>query len=365
MLLMGRHLLWRYLVWDIIKPASVALIAMLALVWLLQSLRFLDLMINKGLSIITFLQLTLLLVPFLLIIIAPLALFAGLCYAFRRWQDENELTGLFSAGFSRQTLLQPAGFAALVFVALSYSMSLYLLPISTTTFKDLQHQLRHSEGHLLLEESTFNQIGGDVMVYLKKRLGPMGLDTLLVHDTRKDGRPVTWMARKGEVNLTADGFPRLTLNQGIRQEVTNNRVSMLEFKEHTLDVTRQFETPPDRIRDAKEYTPAELQAEAKRYPHRYDEYQAEYQTRFMWPLAPLPLLLIASIALLKPQPRRSGMLRATALATVAAFAYIAAMMTLANMAKNGDTLVLYGQWLLPLCVCTIGAWMIRRELRHV
>lgn len=350
---------------DIIKPTLVALGIMLSLVWLLQSLRFLDLVINKGLGLGVFLHLTLLLVPLLLTVIVPLALFAGCCFAFRRWQDDNELTAVLSAGRHPLTLLYPAMLWGIMASLLGFWIYLVALPQSTTAFKNLQYQLRTQEGQLLLEEGTFNQLGDDLMIYLKKRTSPTTLDMILVHDTRNPEAPVTWYARSGEVVVDAEGYPQLVLHNGLRQEIGPEQINMLEFSKYNLDVRERMGNQVLRPRtpEQEEYLLPELLQKANdpTLPAKQrNELRAEAHKRLLWPLTPLPLVLLAAVWLLRPAQRQTSSLRLLVAACVCAVAYQGVLMILFNLAQNGNIYALWGQWLI-LPAALMAALMIARK----
>lgn len=354
----------RYLFLDAAWPACAALLIMLGILWMLQSLRFLDFVINKGLGFATFLQLTLLLIPMLLTVILPLAMFAGATYAFKRLQDDNEMTSLFCAGRSRWWISGPAMFLAIVSCALAYGNSFYVLPLSTTAFKDMQYDIRTREGHLLLEEGTFNQLGDNLMVYLKKRVGPTELDTLLVHDTRDQGKPVTWMAKHGFVRIGADGYPTIVLTNGMRQEVGARQLSMLEFKEHVLDVRQKLNTSgpiAPRMREREEFDLQELLNARATMPDRVNQLQAEIHKRLLWPLSPLPLVMMAAALLVRPSPRRRSTLGPVALGTALTIGYMGALMAAEGLAGSGKLWALYGQWLLPVAVSVTAMIEIKRH----
>ena len=361
-------LLTRYLFRDLIRPVAVSLAVLLGLVWLMQSLRFVDLMINKGLSAGTFFNLTAFLIPQLVFILLPLAFFAGCVFALRRWHDESELIALYNAGLSRLQAGAALLLAAMAAVAVGLVTSLYLMPAGMQAFKTLQYDIRHSEGHLLLEEGTFNALGDNLMVYLKRRVGLSGLDTLLVHDTRNPEAPITWMAQRGNLTTTAEGFPRLTLQNGIRQEVSADVISMLEFKEHTLDVSSQMDVVPvERFRDAEERTLAELlrpQDDAVLTPRQRQQFVAEAWRRLMWPVLPLPLALLALAWLMPATKHRGGQLREALYAAGCALAVLAAMMVLQSLLSRGAVVALYAQgaMLAAVCVCSLAV-IGKRRLR--
>ena len=357
-----------YVVRDVVKPTALALGFMLGLVWLLQSLHFLDLVINKGLEIWIFLDLTLMLVPQLLTLILPISLFVGACVVLRRWQEDNELTAVLSLGRSPCTVLYPLLGWAVVTVVFSYILFLDLLPRSTSEFKNLQYQIRTQNGQLLLEEGTFNQLGSNLMVYLKNRESPTVLDQLLVHDTRVPDQPVTWYARSGNISVDADGYPELILKHGVRQEVGPKQVGMLEFETYNLDIRQSLgqQMLEPRSKEMEEFSLRELLQAQKTDPsikHRH-EMAAEFHKRLLWPLSPIPLVLLAAAWLLRPPRRQQSSWRLLTAAGLSGVAYLGALLGLSGLSQTGAHWALYGQWLLPVIAIVAARWISCRGLAH-
>lgn len=355
------HTLPRYIFRNAALPALVAVAVMLALIWLLQSLRFLDFVVNKGLGLGTFLQLTLYLVPSLLTVILPLGVFAGIAYGFKYLADESELTALFASGWSRLWVLAPALFLALLATAAGYVLHMGVLPASTTAFKNLQYQLRNGQSDLLLEPGTFNQLGDGLMAYVGTRTGPVSFRHLLVHDTRTPNTATTWMAQSGRLTFH-NGNPHLVLEQGQQQQVTATRVETLEFAEHMLNLANRLApiniTP--RTPELEEYGLAQLwYGPNAATPQRRQEMRAEAMRRLLWPLAPLPLALWAGAWLIRVPGRQQGTLRNLSIASAGAIAYVAMLMGLRG-ASEDNTFILYGQALLPAAVAAFSLIRIQR-----
>lgn len=358
-----------YVLRDVAKPTAMALGIMLGLIWLLQSLHFLDLVINKGLDFTVFLYLTILLAPKLLTLIMPLSLFAGTLATLRRWQEDNELTAVLSIGRSPRTILIPMLWAALAMCLASYWLFLDLLPRSTGAFKDLQYQIRTQNGQLLLEEGTFNQLGANMMIYLKERTSPTTLQQLLVHDTRNPDQPVTWYARSGEVSVDAEGYPQLVLHNGVRQEVGPKQVGMLEFDKYNLDIRQSLgqQVLAPRNREMEEFGLGELHAAAtdpKTSRKNRDEMRAELNKRLLWPLSSFPLVLLAAAWLLRPPRRQQSSWRLLVAASLCGAVYMGALMGFDGIAQGGAIWALYGEWLLPVIAIAIAAWISCRGHAH-
>ena len=71
-----------------------------ALIWLTQSLRFVELVVNHGLSIGVFLELTGLLIPSFVAVILPITTFVVIQFIYQRLAGDRELTVMRSAGLS-------------------------------------------------------------------------------------------------------------------------------------------------------------------------------------------------------------------------------------------------------------------------
>ena len=96
-----------YVLRQLAGPILLFAFLLTCVVWLSQSLRLLDLVINRGQSAPTFAYLTLLILPGLLVIILPLSYFAGTLYGLHRLNSESELVVMQAAGYSQKQLALP------------------------------------------------------------------------------------------------------------------------------------------------------------------------------------------------------------------------------------------------------------------
>ena len=159
--------------WYIFRQVIVATVfltvTLTGVVWLLQSLRFIELIVTRGLSGQVFMYFTLLLLPSLLSVILPLALVIAVIFTYNRLLNDSELIVMRAGGCSQYGLAKPAILVSLLVMFIGYSLSLYLLPTSFRTFKDLQTQLRDSVPAVLLQEGVFSQMGKDITVFIRKK----------------------------------------------------------------------------------------------------------------------------------------------------------------------------------------------------
>src|SRR5260370_18316991 len=82
--------------------------ALSAAIWLAQSLRLIDLIVNRGLSVEVFLYLAALILPRFLDIVLPIGVFIAFLFTFNRLTAESELVVMRSAALSHVPLAKPA-----------------------------------------------------------------------------------------------------------------------------------------------------------------------------------------------------------------------------------------------------------------
>ena len=179
---MHRH--FRYIFGQLIGPFLLVVFSLSGVVWLTQSLRFIDLIVNKGLSISLFLTLTVLLIPSLLSIILPIALFAAVVYTYHRMLSESEIVVLRATGLSNLRLAAPAVSLALVVTVAVFLVNLYFMPVGFRLFKDMQYEIRHSVASVMLQEGVFNTPIDGLTIYVGERESGGELTDILVHDSR-------------------------------------------------------------------------------------------------------------------------------------------------------------------------------------
>jgi len=226
---MLRQLVW----WTIVVAASLTCI-----VWLTQSLRFVEMIVNTGLSVTTFVTFTLLLLPSFLSLIGPIAVFAAVMFTYTKMLNDSEIVVLRATGMSPLKIGRPALYLAGIVMLLGYLNSAYLMPSTFREFKDLQREFRSELSSLFLQEGVFNPVVAGITVFIRERSKGGELYGIIIHDERKPETPVTMMAEQGAI-VSSENGPRVVMVNGNRQEVRadDGRLSLLYFDRYTFDLS--------------------------------------------------------------------------------------------------------------------------------
>ena len=130
-------LLERYILRNAAQVFVAALAALTAIIWVTQALRDFDLMTTKGQTALVFLSATGLVVPSLIMVIAPLALFGAVVYTLDRLNSDSELIVMSAAGVSAGRLIRPFLALTLAVTLAVASLSLWIMPWSFAELRNM------------------------------------------------------------------------------------------------------------------------------------------------------------------------------------------------------------------------------------
>lgn len=226
-----------YIIRQIAWPLLFATLTLSGVIWLTQSLRFIDRIVNNNLAFGDFFWLTMLVLPNIIAIILPVACFCATLYAFNRLAGDSETVVLSAAGFSRLALARPALVLSVGVMVVMYAILLYLMPLGGRTLRETQYEFRNDLAGMAILEGVFNTPTANLTVYVRERDGNGDMLGVLVHDIRNAGTPITMMAERATLLRTPQG-PRLYMVNGNRQQVDPERgsLSLLYFDNYSLDL---------------------------------------------------------------------------------------------------------------------------------
>lgn len=328
--------LTRYILKQCVGVVLFVTAALCAAVWLAQSLRLVDLIVNRGLSIELFLYLALLILPRFIEIVLPIGLFIAVLFVFNRLASESELVVMRAAGVGPLGLAKPVMIlAGLAFVVL-LALSAYLLPASNRAFKDAQFEIRNRFVSSLLQEGAFTTVSNRLTIYIGSRDDHGDVVGVLIDDERNKTQPVTIFAERGAFTSVGGGS-RLVMVNGNRQEYdrTSGKLSILTFDRYTLDLDTMRDAPVVRFREPQERNLDELLFPPPGLdPGVRYSFMVEAHQRLAIPLSVFGFAIIPLVCLLPGEVNRRGQVRRVLLAVGLAFAYQSLGIVVQDMASR-------------------------------
>src|SRR4051794_11356308 len=282
-----------YIFRQVLLALIVATGGLTALIWLTQSLRFVDLVVNRGLSLVVFLRLTSLLIPSFVAIILPITTYVVIQFVYQRMATDRELTVMRAAGLSPWALARPALAVALLATGIGYGLSLWAVPASLSDFRQYQWEIRNKLAAFLLQDGVFTPVSEKLTVYVRSRDQDGALHGILVDDARDPTAHATILSERGRL-IDGPNGPRVLLIDGSRQEIDHQtgRLNMLTFSQNEIDLATATKSEGVRPPDMSEVPLRDLLD-----PHPYFErdrpkFFAEGHRRLTTPLTTLSYALV-------------------------------------------------------------------------
>ena len=226
----------RYIFKNLAIAAVLVTVTLVVVVFLSQSLRFLELVIDAGASSISFWILTLLALPRFFEIIVPLALMAATIFIYNRMTMDSEIVAIRSAGFSPYALAKPALTLSLIAAIFLWIMTLWVAPVAMSGMYAREEAIKGQFSALLFHDGVFNQVGENLTVYIHDRAANGDLRGLMIYDARDEKRPATIIAKRG-VLVGAEGH-EVMVYDGSRQELDyqTGKLQRLNFERYAVEL---------------------------------------------------------------------------------------------------------------------------------
>lgn len=358
----------RYILGQLVMATIFVTLALTFAIWLTQSLRLIDYIVNRGLPASTFLTFVGLLLPSFLGVVLPVSSFVAVLFVYHKLTMDSEMVVMRAAGLSQLQLARPAILLATLVTLCVYAISLYFLPLSFRNFKDLQNAFRNDFSTVLLQEGVFTALSDDITVFVRERSADGELRGILVHDNRSPEKPVTMMAERGAL-VPSEAGPRVVMENGNRQEVSRDtgRFSLLYFDRYTVELSEFSEAARSRWREPKErFLPELLWPSSERRDQRYaQELIAEGHHRLVGPLYTLVFVLIAMAALLAGEFNRRGQVRRV-LAAIACVAALEGLSLALHDLASRNAVAIPAMYAAVLIAAGLSLWvLLRQPIRRV
>lgn len=348
--------LWRQLLGSTLLVA----VALTLIVWLTQSLKLLELVVNGGAPLRFFGYLMLLTAPRFLEVVLPLALAFATLFVLNKLYSDSELVVMQTTGLSPKQLARPLLGMGMVTAVCVLLLGGWLTPAANLELTQLKHIIRSDYGLALLRPGVFNNFGQNITVYLAKQQNATQVTGLIIHVKGQNNLPNTTItAKSGAVQPQADGSLKLIIYNGQREQFNpvQGQIETLKFKRYELALSALQKTNLAPFIDAGEKNLTTLQKEIRHYdtlkpqqPKRI--LTAEFNTRLAQPLLALAFVLVVCVPIFIGNYARRG--QASRLFGISLILILLQSLFIAasNLAQNAawGNILLYVVPLVPLAI---------------
>jgi lipopolysaccharide export system permease protein len=300
----------RYIFRTTLGAFLVVLASVTMLMWMTQALRNVDLMTNQGQTILVFIGITGLIIPLLILLIAPIALMIAVGYTLNKLSTDSELIVMNAAGMAPWRIFKPFLAVGIVVALVVAAISMYVSPKSLRELRRWATEVRAEVVTSNVQPGRFAVVDGRMTMHVHGRAPNGQLLGVLIDDARDAKERVTILAEKGSV-LTNENGTYLILENGTvqRHVATQKDPDFIAFHEHAFDLSRLTPTISIIRYSVQERFPWELAyppADDPLYKEQPGNFTAELHNRITAPLYPLAFLFITFAYLGAPRTTRQS-----------------------------------------------------------
>jgi lipopolysaccharide export system permease protein len=314
----------RYVFRQTAGALLLILLSLSGVVWIGLALRQLNLITSQGQDTWTFIKMTTLALPNLMVLIAPVALLIAVIHTLNRLNSDSELIVLTAAGASPWRVARPLLLLALMVSLAVAAINHWGMPWSMRLLRDYVIQVRTDLISQVLQPGRFSSPEQNLTFHIRDRAFNGELMGVLLHDARDPKQVTSYLAERG--SLRSDGtmsFLVLAKGHVLRRTGPTEPSQIIAFDTYAVDLV-QFQTKGEHF----ELKPRERYFNELAFPAPNDvdfkrnsgQFRAELHERFSNPLYPFAFVLIVMAFVGRAQSTRNNRIEGVVSAFVLAIA---------------------------------------------
>ncbi len=302
--------LGRYIFRTTMGAFLMVLFSLTAVIWITQALRDIDLMTSQGQTIVVFFGMTALIIPQLVMIIAPIALMIAASHVLNKLATDSEIIVMNAAGIPPWRLFR-GFFAVTVLVSILVAvMCAYVAPKSVREFRRMAAEIRADLVTNIVQPGRFTSIESGLTFHIRERRADGLLLGIFVDDRRDPKEQATFLAEKGEI-LENERGTYLILDTGSvqRHPAEERDPTIVLFDRYAFDLSRFTGGPQSQNLSVRERYFWELISPPPKDPVYVRDpglFRAELHDRIMGPLYPIAFMVIVFAYLGAPRTTRQS-----------------------------------------------------------
>jgi len=359
------RLIDRYFLKQTVQPFVFFTLILTCVIWLAQSLRVIDLIVNNGQSARILIDFAVPLLPQVMSIVLPVAALAAVIFSLNRALVDSEMVVVYATGQGRlsatRAVILFGGLVSLILVV----VVIVLMPIGQQTVRERTAEIRADVAAGLIQDGRFIHPGKGLTVYIREQNGPENMRSLLVHDARDPDEAVTMHARRGVLTDSPQG-PRLVMFDGMaqRHDKETGALNLLQFEKLTYDLSAFGIDPDSRTRKPSEYFFWELLwPEGELTEKQRSRFTSEGHEHLTTPLYGIAIVLVAAAIMLGGHFSRRGYLWRVVFAALAGVGMRIVGIVIQNAVKSNADIwpLMYAP---PVIGTVVALWFLSRGRFH-
>lgn len=307
---MGLGIIGRDIFRQTVGALLLVLLSLTTVVWLATALKQLKLIVSQGQSFWLFLKMTLLVLPNLMALIAPIALLIAAIHTLNRLNSDSELIVINASGATVWRVAAPFLMLALIVSSAIAVTNFFVQPYSMRTLRAYVMQVRTDLISQVLQAGQFTSPEQNLTFHIRERDKNNDLLGLILHDDRDKTQSISYLAERGRIQRN-DGQAVLIMFDGQIQRLNKDTRDLrtVTFKSNIFDLsqfrpkTGRYEIKPRERYLSELLHPAPGDKYFKRFPGKF---RSELHERIASPLYPIVFVFFVIASLGHARTTRDG-----------------------------------------------------------
>jgi lipopolysaccharide export system permease protein len=300
----------RYIFRNVFGAFLLVLISLTAVIWLTHALREIDLMTNQRQTILTFIGITGLLIPMLVLVIAPLALVVAVGHTLNRLNTDSEIVVMNASGMSPWRIFRPFLTTTLLVSLLVLGVSAYVAPAGLRELRDWATKVKADFVVNIVQPGRFINIERGLTLHIRERRADGQLLGIFIDDRRDPNERATSLAEYGEIVEIGRGTFLVLVNGSVqRMEGGRPDPTIVKFERYAFDLSR-FTGGPQLgalgVRERNLWDVAFPDPNDPTYKQIPTHFRAELHDRIAAPIYPIAFTVLCFAILGAPRTSRQS-----------------------------------------------------------
>lgn len=343
---------------SLIKLLLLSLLALaggaVGLILLTQSLHFITMLVQHGLSLGAFVHLSFLMLPSLTVTILPISTFLVILFTYQKLNHDHEFVIMTAAGLSPLQQTRPALICAVIATISCYILSLWLAPLSYHAFHRYEYEIKNRVAAFLIQDGVFTKISPPLTLYVQHHDFENVFHNIMIQDTHNPQNTTTIFAQTGNI-LPQNNTIALFLSHGLRQDYnpSTKQLTSLHFEQDSFTLINHnenanFGQDPSELSLLQLLRPAPTSKDSLKH-----KYLVEAWNRLTMPLSCISYSFIALLSTLKARFSRYNSVLRPLCAIIITLTLILLSLSFKSLAERHPILlpILALEVIIPIIIC--------------
>ena len=214
---------------------ALVLITTSFIVWVIQSVNFLDFVTEDGHSFAVYFKYSILTLPKIVTRLVPFAFLVSLFFTILQFRRSNELLILWLSGLNKIKLVQFTLWISVIILIFQIFLSISLNPFSLELSRSILKKSDIGFYPSLIKEKKFNDTIKNLTIFIDKKNNGI-MEKIYLRDDTSELESRTIISNLGKI-INSNGSNILKLSEGVIETEKNNSVDFVKFDELNINLS--------------------------------------------------------------------------------------------------------------------------------